>query len=363
MSRQNRTSVKSGILYPAASPVGDYGDCIAYPKQSVGYVIKGNSIKHKRCSMNTNRSSLLVLLSYAAIYLVWGSTYFAIKLSVETMPPLLVVGGRWLIGGAIFLAYAAASRGRKALPSAKGLWEALFMSVFLILVPNFFVTSAEKKVESYLAAVIVASVPIVVAFFDRFILKKRISKVTLTGMLAGMAGVALLVYNGNSFAASFSPEVIMLIAGIFAWSFGTSVGHKFSSEMDTVMNTGYQMTFAGIMGFTGIILFQPQAFGQFSEFSARSVAGFLYLAVIGSVTFGAYNYLLKHEPAVRIVSYALINPVIAVLLGMLLGNEQPVRYFAIGLPFVLAGLALMLYGDVVWKKVKPALFSENPNVQ
>lgn len=309
------------------------------------------------------KERFLIILSYASIYLVWGSTYYAIKLAVETMPPLFVVGGRWLVGGLIFLAYSFAKLKGRALPTKKELWGALFMSIFLILIPNYFVTAAERKVDSYLAAIIVAAVPILVAFFDRLVLKKMISKVMLTGMLAGLAGVAILVYNGDSFAASFSPELIMLLIAIVAWSFGTSVGHKVPVHRDNAAHTGYQMLFAGAIGVIGLLIYQPQVLGSMGGFSFKSTAGFVYLAVIGSITFGSYNYLLAREPAVRIVSYALVNPVIAVVLGMLLAHEQPVRYFTIGLPVVLVGLALMLYGDAAWKKVKPALFSKNPNAQ
>ena len=283
-------------------------------------------------------------MSYAAVYLVWGSTYLFIKIAVETIPPLALVCCRWSIGGIIFLFYYYARHGFTA-PSRRELVSAFFMGMLLIFVPNSIVSAAERNIDSYLTALILAAAPIIVAFFDRFLMGKRVSLSVFAGMVTGLAGIAVLVYNGNSIQTSLSNEVFMLFGAVLAFGLGTSIGHRVNSGTSTVVNTGYQMALSGAVAFVWIAVNEPGQLSAMGGFSARSLLALAYLATAGSLAYGAYNYLIKHEPATRITSYALVNPVIAVILGIVIGKESLARYVAIGVPVVIFGLAMMMYGE------------------
>jgi drug/metabolite transporter (DMT)-like permease len=136
------------------------------------------------------------------------------------------------------------------------------------------------------------------------------------------------------------------------WSFGTSLAHRLQLPLDSRINSGIQMFFAGAvsLGIALVCGHTPET--VFTGASIRSLAGLSYLAVVGSLALSAYSYLLVHEPSIRIVSYALVNPGIAVLLGFLFGNETAAPYLAIGLPLILIGLATMLYGETLIRRFR-----------
>lgn len=292
-------------------------------------------------------NALFVLGLYLFLYFAWGSTYFFIKMGLETMPAMLLVSGRWTIGGLLFLLYGLAVKGKAVLPGRREAWSALVMAVLLILIPNGLLTVAERKIDSYLAALLVATMPFAVAFFDRVFFGKKVKTVTIAGMVLGVLGVAALVYDGRSIAASFSPELLMMAGLVISWSIGTSVGAPMKKHDDPVIHTGWQMLFAGLLCALITAVLRPGELVPSAALSGRSVFGLLYLVGPGALGYAAFNYLLEREPTVRLSSYTLVNPVIAVLLGLLLGHETPVRYIMIGVPVILSGLFLMMYGEPV----------------
>ncbi len=299
------------------------------------------------------REKSLILLSYTTIYIVWGSTYFFIKMAVQSIHPLAVVGIRFFIGGIAFLLIAILTKRLNPFPTLKQIGASILLGSLLLLGGNGLISYAERKVDSYLVALIIASTPLVVAIFDRILLKKRITATRIVGIILGEIGVALLVYNGKSLTTSLNIEIAMVILAILLWAIATTLGHKFNVYPDNLVNSGIQMLFAG-----SIALILACALGELNEASLRTITahslfGLVYLAIVGSLAFSAYTYLLSHEPASRIVSYSLVNPVIAVILGFFLGNETPVRYFAIGLPLILGGLVALLYGETLLKKLNP----------
>jgi len=291
------------------------------------------------------KESLIILSCYAAIYIVWGSTYFFIKMAVETIPPFYVVGFRFLFGGVIFLLIALATGRLKTLPSLREAGAALLLGSLLLLGGNGLVTMAEQSVDSYVTALMIATTPIVIAFFNRVLFKMRVSIVRLAGILTGIVGVGLLLYDGRSVSTSFSAGVLMVYGGVLAWGFATSLGHRMDVPQDPFVNSGMQMLFAGVVSLAGVSAYREPLALLAPSFSRASVLGLLYLATLGSLAFSAYSYLLRHEPSIRIVSYSLVNPIIAVFLGLVIGDEQRVPYLFIGTPFILVGLFFMLYGD------------------
>ena len=287
-----------------------------------------------------------VILSYLAIYIVWGSTYLGIKWAVETIPPFYVVGFRFLIGGIIFLAIPLISGKIKSFPKRNEILSAVFLGTFLILLGNGLITWAEIKVDSYLAALIISSTPFCIAFFNWIFFREKLSRIRMTGMLMGVLGVGLILYNGNS-SIRFSFHLGLVFAGFIFWGFATSMGHKLQVHSNNLINSGMQMSYAGIAALI-LSAFMYKPLPQIvPQISFLSWIGFVYLTILGAAGFYAYNYLLSNEPAIRISSYAIINPLIAVLLGIFLGKEEASPVLFIGMSVILLGLACMMYGETL----------------
>lgn len=287
----------------------------------------------------------LILFSYLTLYVVWGSTYFFIKMAVTTIPPFYVLGLRFTGGGLLLLALAGFGGRLRARPTFRQLGASFLLGALLLIGGNGLITIAEQKVDSYLAALVIASTPMIVAFFDRVLFGKRIQAIRLAGILVGLAGVGLLLYNGHSLVAALSPEILTAIAGVGCWGLATSMGHRIKTYPDTMANSGIQMLLVGpICLAVALFLHAPPA-QIVPQVSLPSALALAYLAIVGSLAFAAFTYLIAHEPAVRVASYSLVNPVFATLLGLLIGDETPVPLLAAGLPLVLIGVALMLYGE------------------
>ena len=287
----------------------------------------------------------LVIASYAAIYVVWGSTYFFIRQSVLTIPPMWVMAIRWLVGGGLLLGVAAARGALKTPPSPRSVLASIVLGVLLLLLGNGAITIAERNVDSYIAALLASSTPLIVAVFDSLLLRKTLTAWRILGVVFGIAGVAVLVYNGASLRSTLNASVLIGAGGIVCWGLATSLGHRFPVSGDTTLNSGIQMLFVGIVSLLVCVVIGPPPGHVLASASTVSVLGVLYLAVVGSAAFSAYTYLVAVEPAERLVSYALVNPIIALVLGLWLGAESPTPFLAVGVPIALVGLAFMLYGE------------------
>jgi len=292
-----------------------------------------------------SKKTLIVVLCYITLYIVWGSTYFFIKQAVDTIPPFYVIGLRFIGGSALLFGLAYLGGRFRARLTLRQLLASLLIGSLLLIGGNGLITVAEQEVDSYLTALIIAATPMVVAFFDRVLLAKKISLVNLVGIGIGIAGVALLLYDGHSLSGSLSTGILLVIAGVGCWGLATSLGHKLRGHPDPLVNSGIQMLSVGVICTVGSSFIYAPLPQVLPTVTLRSGLSLLYLATMGSLAFAAYTYLIANEPAIRVVSYSLVNPVIATLLGLLIGNESPVPLLALGLPLVLIGVALMLYGE------------------
>ena len=299
-----------------------------------------------------NRDTLKTLAAYLTVYFVWGSTYFFIKMALETFPPYPIVGMRFTIGGVLLLFMGLlSSKGRPAL-SLPSILSAMLMGTLLLLGANGLVTVAEQRVDSYVVALVMAVVPLAVATFDRFLFGKSITWMRLAGIGIGFCGVAFLLYDGHSLQGSLQPQVLMVIGAMLLWSFGTSLAHRLPLPADSRINSGIQMLFAGLVSLVIAALSGHTPITIFAGATLRSLGGLSYLAIVGSLAIAAYAYLLVNEPSTRIVSYALVNPGIAVSLGLVLGNETAAPYLPVGLPLILVGLTVMLYGQTLLRRLR-----------
>jgi drug/metabolite transporter (DMT)-like permease len=302
--------------------------------------------------MKHNRA--LIIVCYITIYLVWGSTYFFIRQSVATISPAWVMAIRWIIGGALLLGIALVRGGFRALPSPRNVIASLILGILLILVGNGGITIAERKLDSYVAALLASSTPIVVAIFDGLLLRKRLTLARILGVVIGFAGVAILLYNGHSIRSSLNPAVLIGLVGVLSWGCATSLGHRFPVSGDNLVSSGIQMLFIGMVSCAIALIMGPPPGEVISRMSGASLIGVLYLGVVGSLAFSAYTYLVQVEPAERLVSYALVNPLIALLIGLGLAGESPTPLLQYGVPLALIGLAFMLYGEriIAWFRAR-----------
>lgn len=299
----------------------------------------------------TEKNRTGIIIAYLTIYIVWGSTYLAIRWAVETIPPFYLVGLWFLPGGIVFILFSVLSGRVKKFPELREIASSLFLGTFLLLLGNGLISWAEQGVDSYLAALIVSSTPFCIAFFNLILFGERLSLVRLAGMLTGVAGVGIILYSGGG-EFHFSFHILLILAGFVCWSFATSTGHKLPVHGNNLFSSGMQMLFVGIIALAiSSIVYKPLP-QILPEISARSWGGLVYLAVLGAAGFYAYNYLLLHEPSIRISSYAIVNPLIAVLLGVFLGSERPGSTLFIGMPVILLSLAFMMYGETILACIK-----------
>ena len=261
-----------------------------------------------------------------ALYIIWGSTYFVIRIGVESWPPLLMAGVRFLSAGLLLLAFLFL-RGHR-LPPRRQLLNAALIGVLLLAVGNGFVTVAEhQNVPSGIAAVVVATVPLFTLCFSRlFGIKTR--KLEWLGIGIGLAGIILLNSGGN---LSGNPwGALLILIGSMSWAFGSVYGSRV--ELPSGMMAG-----AIEMVTAGIVLLVASLLSGEKLTALPDLSGFLavgYLAIFGSViAINAYMFLIRNVSPAVATSYAYVNPVVAVLLGTGLGGEtlSSVEWIALGI--------------------------------
>jgi drug/metabolite transporter (DMT)-like permease len=259
----------------------------------------------------------------ATIYVVWGSTYLAIRVMVETMPPLLSAGVRFGVAGAVFLAVLALRGGLKRVRvGRRELAGAALIGTLLCFGGNGLVTVAERDVPSALAALIIGAVPLWVIVM-RSLHGDRVPAATVAGVLVGFLGLAVLLLPGDRpDDAPLGWTLVVVGASIF-WAAGSFYSSRTPLPGDALVSTGWQM----LLGGAGMVLVGSIA-GEWADvdpsaFDTDSVLAFLYLIVFGSwLAFTAYVWLLKHAPISTVATYAYVNPVIAIFLGWAILEEE-----------------------------------------
>ena len=288
-------------------------------------------------------SRLLLWSALATIYVVWGSTYLAIRVMVEDIPPLLGAGVRFLIAGLIVCAWLRVKRGPGALHLTTGqVGACLLVGVLLLFGGNGLVTLAERDVPSGLAALIIASVPLWVVVL-RAAARERISVVTLLGVAVGFAGVAILAAPGERPDGATTLGIVLLIGAAASWATGSFISKRLPLPRDAFLATGVQMVLGGLaMALSGL------AAGESSQVdlgavSAGPAAAWLYLITFGSLlAFTAYTWLLKNAPISKVATYAYVNPAVAVFLGWAILSEEVTTTTLVGSAVIVASVALVV---------------------
>ena len=269
-------------------------------------------------------SPLKIVLAFAAVYVLWGSTYLAIRLAIETLPPFLMTGTRFTLAGVILFTWAIL-KGERFIPPLHMWRRALLIGGLLLLGGNGGVTWAEKYVASGLAALLVATEPLWVVVLNWAITRQRPNWKVLMGVLIGLVGVAMLVgdglrSNGNSVLSLVAGGVVLVAA--FSWAAGSVYSNRRPLQVPTLMAAGMQMLSGGfLLLLLAFATGDPQRL-SLANASWTSIGAFFYLLVFGSlVGFTAYSWLLNNVTPARAATYAYVNPVVAVFLGWLVASE------------------------------------------
>jgi len=290
-------------------------------------------------------SRALIILAFAAIYVLWGSTYLAIRYAIDTLPPFLMAASRFLIAGTILFAWAAVSGER--VRAALSEWpKALLLGGMLLLAGNGGVTWAEKYIATGLAALLVASEPLWVVMLNWGITRHRPNAKVLVGVFVGLAGVALLVSDGFG-KADASSKMSLVSAGVvllagFSWAAGSVYANHRPIKASTSMASGMQMLGGGLLLLVLAVVAGDLPRLNLAKASWVSIGAVCYLVVFGSlVAFTAYSWLLRNVTPARAATYAYVNPVVAVLLGWSLASEPLTLRMLIAAAIIVGSVVLI----------------------
>jgi drug/metabolite transporter (DMT)-like permease len=296
-------------------------------------------------------STASIILSFACVYFFWGSTYTAIRIGTAQMPANLLAGTRFFIAGAILLAWCR-WRGLRLLWPPRIMLILGLVGLFLLSGSNVALVYAEKTVPSGLASLVLAAIPLFVALAE--MLLPRGEPLTARGWLGialGFAGLAALVwpslrtgYSGDyTRLAAFG----VLLAGAFAWTVGSILSRHARLPVNSFVAAAWQMLIAG--AFSTLL---GTALGQWPDFHVNlaSIGSQAWLITGGSlVGYSAFIYLLEHVPVAKVSSYCYVNPVVAVLLGVLLLGERPERSEFAGMAAIVVAVFVMTTAKVKTK--------------
>lgn len=282
---------------------------------------------------------LRVLLAFAAVWIIWGSTYLAIRIVLETLPPFLAAGGRFLTAGAALFTFTAIRGAR--LPTFAHWRSAALLGALLLLLGNGSVMFAEQRIASGPAALLIATEPLMIVLLQGIIPRGKL----LIGLLLGFFGVGVLlgpaaILGGGALNAA---ACIAVIFGGTAWAAGSLLGRKLELPENGMQAAALQMLCGGawLMGAAGL-------HGDFTGFhaaqvSTRSWLAVAYLVIFGSmIAFTAYGYLVRRVTPSRLATYAYVNPVVAVALGCLLGGEAFTPRLLLAALLIVAGVVLII---------------------
>lgn len=294
----------------------------------------------------SGRSGVRVALAFLAVYLIWGSTYLAIRYAIETLPGLLMAGTRYLLAGAAV--YAWGLRRGPERPSARAWREALLLGALFFLGGNGAVVWAETRVPSGLTSLIIATMPLWVVLLDWLRpAGSRPAGVVLVGLALGFSGLLLLVPPGKLGApGTIDPfGALVLVLGALSWAVGSVYSRHAALPRSLLLASGMEMIAGGAwLVLAGLVAGEASAI-DLEAISPRSLLAFAYLVVFGSiVAFNAFTYLLEFSTPAHVSTYAYVNPVVALLLGWILAGESLSARTLAGAAVIVSAVAVVTAG-------------------
>jgi drug/metabolite transporter (DMT)-like permease len=284
--------------------------------------------------------------AFAALYLIWGSTYLGILFAIQSIPPFLMAGARFLLAGVIMFAIA---RTQGPLRSTWAEWRtAIIVGACLLLGGNGGVTLSEKFIESGLASLIVATVPIYITLLGwLFGMTPRPASIVWVGLAGGFLGVALLLGPALRFSSGGGthPAIGMsiLLIGSFLWSAGSLYSRGARHAASPFLGAAQQMFCGGaLLMFVGLLVGEPKNFHP-GNITTLSLGAFAYLVLIGAIVgYTAYFWLLRHCDPAKVATYAYVNPIVAVLLGALFAHETITLRTLLAAALIIGSVALII---------------------
>jgi drug/metabolite transporter (DMT)-like permease len=280
-------------------------------------------------------------LALATVYLAWGSTYPAIRVMVETVPPLLGAGVRFLTAATVLLAAVVTLGGRKRLRvNGREVLAAAAVGTLILAGGIGLLTVAEQEVPSGVAALIIASVPLWVVLL-RLLAHERVPRTMLAGVVGGFAGVAILVLSGDRAGGSPLGWLAVLLAAALLTAIGVFASDRLTLPEDTLLSTAVEMGCAGALLVLVGFAVGESAQLEPSALSRRSLIALVYLVLIGSVVaYSAFVWLLQNAGPSTVATYAYVNPAVALILGWAILSEEITPTIVIGALMILASVAL-----------------------
>jgi len=293
-----------------------------------------------------------VWIALALVYVLWGSTYFGIKVAVETIPPLLAAGSRFLVA-ALVLAAILALRGVSLRVSRAELLGTGIAGGLMLGFGVGLVHVAETRIDSSIAAMIAGTVPLQVIGL-RLIARESPARATRLSTLAGLAGLLLVVAPGLG-SGSTALGLAIMIASTIAWSTGSFLSNKVTLPRDPFVATAWEMALGGALLMVG-----AAAFGEYGDLGSGTVTvdstlAWVYLVVFGSlVGFSAYAWLLRVAPISLVVTHQYVNPLVAITLGMLFLGERPSPLALAGAGLVIGAVYVAIRAEFPRRPARPA---------
>ncbi|RYY53461.1 MAG: EamA family transporter [Chitinophagaceae bacterium] len=303
-------------------------------------------------------STLLVVLAFATVYVVWGSTYFFIQLALDGFPPMIMGALRFLAAGILLLGWCHL-RGEKIFDRAT-IRASAISGLFTLFIANGIVIWVETFLPSAMVAIMVSANPIWFVILDRANWKINLrSRTTLLGLAVGFGGVLLLFGEAfmrsavGGFDGKHLTGLLLLVAGPIAWAGGSLYSKRTSTGAPAGVNTGWQMMSAGLAFIPAGFISNEYAIFNIGAVPTQAWISLLYLIFFGSIAaFSAYVWLLQVRPATQVSTHSYVNPVIAVLLGVLFAGERISWIQVAGLMVIL--LSVLLVSLVKYKSGKTA---------
>jgi len=287
----------------------------------------------------------LVIAAFAALYIIWGSTYLGVLLAIKSIPPLFMAGARFLVAGILLWAWCL-FRGEK-MPTLNSVLTISVGGILMLFVGTGAVAYSEQYLPSGIAAIVVATVPLWFVLLDKRHWKTNFSnKKIILGLLLGFIGV-LLLFAGKRDASGNGNHMriisfIILIVGTIGWAIGSLYSKYKEVEGSTTFKAAIQMTTAGIVSIIAGFCVGEYALFNWQQVTPTSIGALVYLILLGSlVGYISYIWLLSVRPATLVGTYAYVNPVVAVFLGWLVVSEPITRQQVMALCIVLIGVLLV----------------------
>jgi len=284
-----------------------------------------------------------IIVAFVLLYVLWGSTYLAMRVIVRDIPPYVAGAVRYLVSGPLMLA-ALAVMGRKIRITALDFRRLLVIGTLLLSLGNIGVLWGEKYVSSGLASLVVALVPIWVVMLEAWVFRSgRITAKGLFGLALGIVGLLVLLWP--RIASGSHPGRLELLGSAilagasFFWALGSIFSHRFQLSVDVFVSAAWQMTLGGLVN--GVIALLTGQF-QHSHWTITALSSIGYLVVFGSwLGYSAYIYLLEHVPTPKVATYAYVNPIVAVFLGWIILHEQVDAFMLLGTGIIIASVWLV----------------------